>query len=252
MFGKVTAAAFAAALLCTGANAASVSWSSYSSANLAQAKTDRAALDVDFQVAFEDFESFSPVLGNTGTGSFTPLNTAVGVFTTTPGATCGGSCNQPNDQSLVRNASSFGRYNTTDSGAQWLDSNDNAAINLAGSAGSNFDSISFFLTDIDDVGLVTFNIDVDGQNFDIAADIFNGLKQQNGDLFLVRIELGGPVASSALSLNIDTGDGFGLDDVRLGSGTAPGPSPVPVPASLPLLLGGLGAIAWAKRRRKAA
>jgi hypothetical protein len=73
----------------------------------------------------------------------TPLATSVGVFTTTSGSPCGGSCLPPADQSLIRGTSNYGRYNTTAGGSQWLDSNDNAAIHLAASAGVAFDSISF-------------------------------------------------------------------------------------------------------------
>lgn len=246
MYGKISAAAIAVCMAGTGAGAASLTWASYTSSQVALAKSERAAAETDVTVAFEDFESFLPVPSNPGPGSFTPLTTGVGLFTTTAGPNCGGSCSAPQDQSLVRATSGFGRYNTTDSGANWLDSNDNAAINLAASGPGSFDSISFFLTDIDDVGAITFNIDVDGENFDVAQDIFGGKRQGNGGLFYVRIDFDGPVASSMMSLNIDDGDGFGLDDVRLGSVT-----PVPVPASLPLLIGGLSVLAWGARRRKA-
>lgn len=243
---KLTAIAVAAALFGSGASAATLSWTSYDKSELAQAQSDRALIDTDTLVAFEDFESFSPVTSN-ATGSTTPLATAVGVFTTTAGNRCGGSCLSPDDESLVRNATNYGRYNTTSGGSQWLDSNDNEAINLAADGGVKFDSLSFFLTDIDDVGPVTFSIDVEGQVFDIASDVFGGQRQGNADLFLVQIGFGSLVDTATLSLIIDDGDGFGLDDVRLGSSV----SPVPVPASLPLLAAGLGLMGWMKRRRKA-
>lgn len=248
-FTKTSTLALAAALCLSGtAEAATLSWSSYSSSDLAQAKADRAIAETDFQIALEDFETFSPVPVGGGAGTTTPLGTGVGVFTTTPGNACGGSCDAPDDQSLVRAQSGYGRYNTTDNGSKWLDSNDNAAINLAAATAPLFDSISFFLTDIDDVGPTTFSILVDGLEFDIAADIFNGNRQRNGGLFYVNIGFDSLVNSSALSLRIDDGDGFGIDDVRIGSSVAP----VPIPATLPLLAAGLGAMGWAARRRKAA
>lgn len=247
MFRHIATAAVAAALLGTGASAATLTWTSYDRSELATARSDRNAIDTDREVAFEDFESFTPVANGGGPGDVTPLtSTNVGDFTTTAGDRCGASCDAPDDQSLIRDTSNYGRYNTTLGGSNWLDSNDNSAINLAAAGGSMFDSISFFLTDVDDVGRVKFGIDVAGQLFDIAADIFKSGRQGDGDLFLISIALDELVSATELSLIIDTGDGFGIDDVRLGASVAP----VPVPASLPLLIGGLGAMGWMARRRR--
>ncbi|MEX0281788.1 MAG: PEP-CTERM sorting domain-containing protein, partial [Arenibacterium sp.] len=166
------------------------------------------------------------------------------VFTTTPGTKCGGSCDAPDDQSLIRGASAYGRFNTTTDGQRWLDSNDNEAINLAASANEKFNMISLFPTDIDDVGPVRFALNVDGLEMNIGQDIFNGTKQKNGRLYLLNIKLDALTFASDISFSIDDGDGFGIDDVRLGA------TPVPVPATLPLLAGGLGLAGWIARRRR--
>jgi hypothetical protein len=96
------------------------------------------------------------------------------------------------------------------------------------------------------VGLITFNIGLDSLTRDVAADIFGGIRQPDAGLYLVRLALDSATTLSNLSLNIDGGDGFGIDDVRLGSSVAP----VPVPAYLPLLAGGLGLMGWVARRRR--
>lgn len=247
MIRQLATAAVAATLLGSGASAATLTWTSYDQSQLASARSDRDAVDTDYQVAFEDFEGYTPVPDGGGAGDVTPLtSTGVGDFTTTAGGRCGASCDTPDDQSLIRNTSSYGRYNTTLGGSNWLDSNDNSAINLAAAGGSMFDSISFFLTDVDDVGRVAFEINVAGELFDVAEDILNSNRQGDGDLFLVTIGLDSLVSSVAVGLFIESGDGFGIDDVRLGSSVAP----IPVPASLPLLAGGLGLMGWIARRRR--
>lgn len=239
----------------SGASAATLlTWGSYKQSELSDAQTDRANLETDTQVALETFESYTAVAdGGAPPGDTTPLlNTSVGDFTTIAGSKCGGSCDTPENESLIRSVSGFGRYNTTLGGTNWLDSNDNAAIVLKTTKLSAFDSVSFFLTDIDDVGAVTFNIEaVTGdvtESFDIASDIFGGKKRKDGDLFFVRLEFMTTLNDLELTLNIDDGDGFGLDDVRYGLSA---PAPVPVPASLPLLAAGFGALGWYGRRRKA-
>lgn len=228
-------------------------WTAYNKNNLATARAERALLDIGATVAFEDFESdaYTPVPKNGGAGTWTPLTTSVGTFTTLGGATCGGSCDTPEDESLIRATSSYGRYNTTLGGSKWLDSNDNSGIVLSTAGIGLFDTISFFLTDIDDVGRNTFKIFANGTLFDIAADLFGGNRQSNGDLFLVQLKYDAPLSSSDLRLTIDSGDGFGIDDVRIGRSinSEPEPSPVPVPASLPLLLSGVVAVGWMRRRR---
>lgn len=257
------ALAAALCIVASGASAASLTWSSYtnSGSDIAAAKADRAVIDDDNEVALEDFENFTPVPFTNGSGSgdgsvgdFTPFTATVGEFTTTAGDTCGGSCNQPEDESLIRDSSKFGRYNTTLDGSNWLDSNDNAAINLDISGLGMFDSISLFLMDVDDVGSNVFSIFVGHEEFNISSEYSsatlpgNQSDPDNADLFLISITFDSLVDSALISFAIDDGDGFGMDDVRIGSSVAP----VPVPATLPLLLAGIGGLGWAARRRKQA
>lgn len=241
-----------AAIACVlGASAASgsvvLSWQEFS--NVADAKNARSVLDTAGDVTVtEDFESFTPVPSGGGAGDFTPLPTDVGVFTTIEGLTCGGSCDAPTDQSLVRNTSSFGRYDTTSGQGNWIDSNDNSALVLtAGITGYTFDYLSFFLTDVDDVRHVPeFSIDVGSDTFNIALDEFNSQQQSNGDLFLVTLSFLNPVNTALITMNIDSGDGFGADDFGMG-----GIAPVPLPASVFLLLGAVGGLGYMGRRKKA-
>ncbi|MEM1073555.1 MAG: PEP-CTERM sorting domain-containing protein [Pseudomonadota bacterium] len=251
---KIAALTVATSLAMQGsAQAATVNWSAYSEADADDARNDRALIDTDFELALEDFErrAFVPVpdVGGTGTSTLGGLATNVGTFTTTAGAKCGGSCDAPKNESLIRDTSRYGRYNMTDPlGTKWLDSNDNSAINLDVSGLGLFDRISLYLTDVDDVGPKTFSIFVDGQETDISAQYPNGSKPKNATLFLIDIVFDAPVQSSFISFAIDDGDGFGMDDVRIGSSIAP----VPLPTSLPLLAAGIGFLGWRSRRRKSA
>ena len=247
---KISVLATVAALgLATAASAATtLTWEAYDKSELGTAKADRAALEgpLGFGSALEDFEGFTPIAtGNTDPNADdkTPLQTSVGLFTTDAGSKCGGSCDAPEDESLIRNESRWGRYDTTGGDAEnWLDSNDNDAIILDADIGRAFDFISFFLTDIDDVGAVTFNIDVDGHVFDIAQNEFGGKKQGNADLFYVKIDFDAPVFASKIKLNIDDGDGFGIDDVHV--------SAVPIPASFLLLGAAMGGLGMMRRKQK--
>lgn len=254
---KVAAASASLLLASSIAHAATVDWTSYTVDQLDQARTDRANIAPNVTIAFEDFEneSFDPVPlgGGPGTSTAGGLMTNVGTFTTTDSTstTCAGSCNEPDNESLIRSASGFGRYNTTEGGSKWLDSNDNAAINLTTKDGLFFDSVVLFLTDVDDVGPKTFSIFVNGEEFDISSEYDDTTlpgsqtDPDNADLFLISIGLDTATSNVALSFAIDDNDGFGLDDVLLGSAT-----PVPVPATLPLLAAGIGLMGWASRRRK--
>ncbi|PTX55697.1 putative secreted protein [Litoreibacter ponti] len=56
----------------------------------------------------------------------------------------------------------------------------------------------------------------------------------------------GETATALTFSSTNRGDGFGMDNVLLSNST---PSPVPLPAGLPLLLGGMGLLAFMRRRK---
>lgn len=239
----------ALALTATTGHAASLSYDVYDKSDLQMALDDRAAAEAGFDIlAEENFESYTPVPKGGGSGDSTPiLNSPIGLITTDTDSTCGGSCDAPMHESLIRSESGHGRYNTTENGANWLDSNDNGGINFDIFGLGEFNSLSFFLTDVDDVGPVTFSMNVDNQDFDIAGMIFGGDKQMNGALSYVRFTFDEMVSTLSLNLNIDGGDGFGIDDIRVANVAA-----VPVPAAGLLMLGALGGLGALRRKRNAA
>lgn len=239
------------AIICAiggAASAASVNWFAYQNNDIdkGNARADRSVIDFGAQLGLETFEgdAFIPVpdAGGPGTSTLGGLSTNVGTFTTTAGTRCGGSCDAPFNESLIRNESRYGRYNMTDPGEKWLDSNDNEAVNLEVAGIGFFNRISLYLTDIDDVGPRTFSIYVDGVETDISAQYATDTRRRNGELFLVYIDFASPTDTTSLSFMIDDGDGFGIDDVRVGL--------VPIPGSFPLLAAGVGLLAWRARRQR--
>ena len=238
--------------LTTAVSAATVTVDVAGYTDLATAKADKAVIESgSTTIASEDFEGFTPVPTGGGAGDSTPLATGVGTFTSIPGSACGASCDAPEDEGLIRDHSFFGRFDTTtvegpgeEESGQWLDSNDNDGLEWEISGLGEFDLLTFFLTDLDDVGEVTFSIDVGGTVFDIAADVFGGASQIDGSLFLVTIAFDMKIDSATISMLIDGGDGFGIDDIRIGL--------VPLPAAGLMLLAGLGGLGALRRRRKLA
>lgn len=219
-------------------------------AGIAAAKADQAAfLGGNILKASEGFEGFaaSPA-GNSGGAAGNPTTnpvvTGVGTFRSLAPNACGGSCVTPSEHLQVRSGNVWGRYNTTAGGANWLDSNDNSGMEweIAPAAGiGSFDRISFLLTDVDDVGKVSFNISTRGDVASATGTILNA-KPGNGALSLVTMVFDHTVSDLFIGLNIDKQDGFGIDDVQI--------SAVPLPAAGFLLLGGLAGLGAVSRRRK--
>lgn len=224
-------------------------------AGIAAAKADQAAfLGTNMLKASEDFEGFkgSPARDNGKAASHpttNPVVTGVGTFRSVGPNACGASCVDSSALLQVRagnvgSSSVFGRYNTTAGGMNYLDSNDNSGMEWeipAGAGIGRFDRISFLLTDVDDVGKITFNISTRGDAASATGTILDA-RPANGKLSLVTMIFDEAVSDLFVGLNIDKGDGFGIDDVQI--------SAVPLPAAGFLLLGGLAGLGAVSRRRK--
>ena len=219
-------------------------------AGIAQAKADQATfLGTNILRASEGFEGFaaSPAADSGGAASnptTNPLVTGVGTFRSIAPSVCGGSCIDASDLLQVRSGEVWGRFNTTSGGRNFLDSNDNSGMEWEISAASgigNFDRISFLLTDVDDVGKVSFNISTRG-DVESATGIILNSRPANGTLSLVTMVFDHAISDLFVGLNIDKKDGFGIDDVQV--------SAVPLPAAGFLLLGGMAGLGAVSRLRR--
>lgn len=199
-------------------------------------------------VLSEDFESgFTPCDGSknscsAGTIQSSQLGTFVGFG---DAGKKGASQVQPRSKIVVRTGADgvFGRYNVSPGGLNWLDSNDREGIDWSFDAqgGLTFRKLAFFLTDLDDVGNILFNISVNGAQ---AVALPGSEPGGNGQLHLITLLFDRPVSAFDIRMVNGTGDGFGLDGARLAA--------VPLPAAGLLLLGVLGGLAALARRRRAA
>jgi hypothetical protein len=199
----------------------------------------------------ENFDGFTACDGTNGAScSFEPLDTAVGRFTGIgPTISNGGSQVAPKDKVVIRSDSpnAFNRFDVTGTDGTWLDSNDMNGIawEIPGDSGlANITKIAFFLTDVDDVGNVRFNISADGHDNLFHMVTWPAGKQPDGTLFLVKMLFSDAVDNLAIKMKSGTNDGFGVDGVMVAA--------VPLPAAGFLLVGALGGLAALRRRRKAA
>lgn len=156
---------------------------------------------------------------NDATGSYTSLATAAGTFSVVPGSLAStGSGTHKNDFNVLDSSDSpfQGRYNTTPGGKNWLDSNDITKLQLT----TTYDTIYFFMTDVDDCG---GKLTIQTEDGSTSSNFTN---PANGDLYFVAIT--GPDAIGYIRwLNTSQADGYGLDDF----GTVNCPAPVPEPAT---------------------
>ncbi len=244
------AAAVIASAACGMASAATVDigFQSFDRADVPDALAQRDSFIGTGRILSEDFETgLTPCDGSksncsAGTIHSSELGSFVGYG---DAGKKGASQVQPRSKIVVRTGDDgvFGRYNVSPGGANWLDSNDREGIDwsFAAPGSVTFRKLAFFLTDLDDVGNILFNISVNGAQ---ALALPGSAPGGNGQLHLITLLFDRPVSTFDVRLINGTGDGFGLDGARLAA--------VPLPAAGLLLLGTLGGLAALARRNRSA
>lgn len=236
-FLKVTCAA-AFSLACTfGAQAATISVSTF----------DAASYNSGFGAAGnvgEDFEALGGSLGEGEVGA--SLSTAVGTFSSLGGTGAGGSVVGTGDELALRDGKVFGRVNTVPQGGTWfLDSNDTWGIKWVVDIGSMFSKLSFVLNDGSDQGAF-LRIDAGGA----SKELRTGGKLPNGNAKTIVVDFGQQVSTAEITLGnyftsggetFKLNDGFSIDGVNV--------SAVPLPASILMLGVALGGLGVASRRK---
>jgi hypothetical protein len=233
-----------------GAVTVNLSTERFERADLTRAQTARASWEAGHtltNVHRENFDDHSAWNGTSGTSD--PQNTKVGSFTASGTHGSGRSVINGGTATEVRNDNDmfWGRYNTNAEnllGGNYLDSNDNRWIDWTISGLGRFNTLSFFVIDAADVGGI-FSINVGDTHFTALAG--GDGKLANGNIHMVTITLSEAVSSLNLRLGHDrSNDGFGIDGATVAL------APVPLPAAAWLLIGGIGALGVAARRRRAA
>ena len=248
----VAAAAVLSMAVAAPASAAPISAfvsNQYTEAQLGLAKADAATWFASVNataIAFEDFEGQRFTDGQTGMS----FNTNVGTF---KGVTAGQSTGL-NGLAVLTQAtrpSAFdGRFNVTDGGSRWLDSNDYKVVDwdVKTSGSLPFTHIGFFMTDVNDVNAKLKLLET-GEEFELDLDMplltpGTGGSNENGRVFFVGLTI--PTEVTLLGLRFTqatSNDGWGIDDITIAR--------VPEPATLGLLGAGLFAVGVMARRRKA-
>jgi hypothetical protein len=194
----------------------------------------------------ETFAGYAAWDGTAGSGTTNPSNTNVGSFTTLGGRGTGHSAIKGGHGLEVRQESPFewGRFDL-EGGVKWLDSNDTYGMAWQVSGLDTFNALSFFLTDVADVG-AKFTIKV-GETLSNIIIGEHG-RTANGTIHLVRVLLPAPVSDLLVELRHDRlNDGFGIGGV-----TVARIAPIPVPPAAALLVSGVVLLAGLRRRRRAA
>jgi len=188
----------------------------------------------------EDFESHAI------TKEVPAINSAVGTFTSTQGGQRG----QEISILDAANTPFGGRYNVSNDRARsgkWLDSNDSKKIVWDVSDLTAFDTISFWMTDVLDVaGKLAFQTAA-GANYATTIDFpGKGGSNGNGSLLFISMSFDEQVTAFRWSATARN-DGWGLDDIKVGSA-------VPLPAAAWFMLtalGGLAGVRWLNQPRRA-
>jgi hypothetical protein len=188
----------------------------------------------------EDFETgFVP--GDRSPSYATAVGTFTGVTPGNPdiGAACGTQC--LDGLAILTDGTTpyEGRFAVEGASGTWLDSNDYKKMTWE--ADGSYDSVGFFITDLNDVGARVSITSFDGDNNEIDLGSLFATGLANGRIYYVTVE--DTAGISRLDFFSDPGrtrnDGYGIDRF-----TAP---QVPEPGTLLLL--GAGLVALATRRR---
>jgi hypothetical protein len=199
----------------------------------------------------ETFEKQKAWDGKSGTSN--PQSTRVGSFSalTDLGRGTGQSVINGGASVEVRgdNAMAWGRYNADGNGGlvsgNWIDSNDNRGMRWDVDTGEKFNALSFFLIDAADVG-GKFSMKIGDTLYSTVLGASGRLA--NGNIQLVTILLDKAVSTLTVEMFHDrTNDGFGIDGA-----SAMRVAPIPVPPAAALLVSGLAALGFVRRRRRTA
>lgn len=193
----------------------------------------------------ETFSGYAAWDGTAGSGTTNPGATNVGSFTSLGGTGTGHSAIKGGHGLEVRQDNPFkwGRHGLEAN--KWLDSNDTYGMAWQVSGLDTFNALTFFLTDVADVG-AKFSIKV-GETLS-GIIIGEHARTANGTIHFVRILLPEPVSDLLVELRHNRlNDGFGIDGVMVAR-----IAPIPVPPAAALLVSGVVLLAGLRRRRRAA
>lgn len=189
--------------------------------------------------AMEDFEAYQA-----GT-HYSTLDTAVGRFVAGGSVSTGAGTRRREVSIHDQNTTFFsGRFNYTDGGANWLDSNDITDVSLLFLDLPPVHFLSFVITDVNDVNGSLVLQFADGSS--MTTPLAFGGRNPSGVSYFVSYE--GEALSSVRWLNSSTNDGWGIDDVFIGMRQTGDPV-VPEPSTYALIGAGLLAVGVARRRR---
>lgn len=179
------------------------------------------------------------------------FDTAIGIFTLVQAGQAGGD-NVHNDELMIESdrTGEFGRNLGLDRGQDdlWLDSNDAKNVSWyfgAPLANSTFNAFGFYLSDAADVSAKLTLTFTDGNSASFGSGFVKG--ESNGNLKYVVVNSTEAIAGGTFTLSNSTAnDGWGIDNVTIGTVAAI----LPEPGSVMLM--GLGLLGLGAARRRAA